>query len=261
MPGSMVTGAVASWYKLRPVTSTPFAAAALIVYCRLINTTTILVIGLLGLAADVGLVSSWFRLAAAAVLAGMVFALAPFVSPRAARVTAKLASVLAERLPLPASIPGRARTAWRAVAAFHQLGPRGVARIFGLSLLSNAIGVLVWYVLATAVGIQLPVAVIGWVSAVLAIIQLIPVSIAGLGVREATLVLLLGRYGIPAAQALSFSLTIFGLTAVLGAAGGLLEAGDTLRLRFSRGVRRKISEKPSARPPEPPGVGDRAGGS
>ncbi|MFW9944857.1 MAG: lysylphosphatidylglycerol synthase domain-containing protein, partial [Candidatus Sifarchaeia archaeon] len=45
--------------------------------------------------------------------------------------------------------------------------------------------------------------VIGWISTFVTIIQLIPISIAGLGIREASYAVLLNEYGISPEQAIS----------------------------------------------------------
>lgn len=61
------------------------------------------------------------------------------------------------------------------------------------------------------------------------IIQMVPVSIAGLGVREISLVFLMRDYGVPPVQAVSLSLLVFSLTVVGGMMGGLLEGWEALR--------------------------------
>jgi uncharacterized membrane protein YbhN (UPF0104 family) len=115
------------------------------------------------------------------------------------------------------------------MSAFHRLRPRAVVSIFALSLFSNLLGVLIWFLLAKAEGIRISILAIGWVSSLLTVIQMVPVSVAGLGTREATLVVLMGHCGISQEQAVSFSLALFGLTVVFAVVGGLLEAWDLLK--------------------------------
>jgi hypothetical protein len=59
-------------------------------------------------------------------------------------------------------------------------------------------------------------------------------AVAGLGLREASVVLILREYGVVEAQALTFSLAIFGLLVIAGLTGGALEAWDLLFGRFRR---------------------------
>ncbi len=67
-----------------------------------------------------------------------------------------------------------------------------------------------------------------WIVRVCFAVQLVPISVSGLGVREASLVMLLPGYGVPMEQALSFSLVIFGMLVFSGLIGGLCEAWDLL---------------------------------
>jgi hypothetical protein len=51
---------------------------------------------------------------------------------------------------------------------------------------------------------------------------MLPISVGGLGVREALLVFLFADVGVPAADVLSVSLTAYALNTLLSVAGGLL---------------------------------------
>jgi hypothetical protein len=73
--------------------------------------------------------------------------------------------------------------------------------------------------------------------------MMVPVSVAGLGTREAALLLLMAPYAISQEQALGFSLTVFGLMVVFALAGGLLEGWDLLhRTQRSRPGPRRLAE-------------------
>lgn len=88
----------------------------------------------------------------------------------------------------------------------------------GLQVL-NTIGSLV---MAHALAIN--VGVLDWVAivAVVAIIQIFPLSVGGLGVREGAFVLLLALYGVDPARATAFSLLTFVLVAFLVTLGWLV---------------------------------------
>jgi hypothetical protein len=80
-----------------------------------------------------------------------------------------------------------------------------------------------------AVDIHLSIFVIGWISSFVTIVQMIPISIAGLGVREVSYAVLLSDYGISPEQAISFSITIFAVFVIVGLVGGLFELSDIYR--------------------------------
>lgn len=106
--------------------------------------------------------------------------------------------------------------------------------------MGHLLGILAYALVAAALGLELGLLDLGWIRTAAALITILPVSVAGLGVREGALVLLLAPLGIEPAQALVFSLLVFAVTMLLfGLAGGLVEA------------RRLLLQKP-ADPDAPP---------
>lgn len=83
--------------------------------------------------------------------------------------------------------------------------------------------------LANAVGVEIGFLSAVWVHAALTVVLLIPITVAGLGLREAGLVGLGAILGVAAPQAIAWSLTLFLGTLLVAAAGGLLETGWTSR--------------------------------
>lgn len=80
---------------------------------------------------------------------------------------------------------------------------------------------------AHAVGIGLPFETFIWMFGVVMLCTVVPVTAAGLGVREAALVSILVAYGVPEGRALTFSLVYYGaVILVRGLIGGLLEFQD-----------------------------------
>jgi uncharacterized protein (TIRG00374 family) len=232
LPGNILAGGTASWYKLSRHNRKGIEAGALLIYFRAVNTLTLLGIGLVGMWFDSHLSSPRFRATTGAVFVGVVLLSLPFFSPKVTHRIERLGEPLLHRLSLPAWIQDKGRAVWKALTAFQSLKKGTIALVFGLSLLSHALGIFLYYLLALAVGIRLSVFVMGWIRSVVAIIQMVPISIAGLGMREVSLVLLLRGYGIPEAKALSFSLVVFGVMVVGGLVGGLLEGWDLLLGRY-----------------------------
>jgi glycosyltransferase 2 family protein len=100
-----------------------------------------------------------------------------------------------------------------------------------ISIVKVVLVVAVAYTFATACGLQLSFATIGWMHAIVAVLVLLPISFAGLGVREGTLVLLSARYGVAAPLALSWSLLLFAGILFVAAIGACIEAWSFLRGR------------------------------
>jgi uncharacterized protein (TIRG00374 family) len=94
---------------------------------------------------------------------------------------------------------------------------QGLCQLRGIHLLAAAIltalayGLYFWqcYWLSLALRLPLNYAQVSYVVALGGMVTLLPVSISGLGTREATMVAYLGAWGVPAEAALGFSLLVF----------------------------------------------------
>jgi len=98
--------------------------------------------------------------------------------------------------------------------------PRQVLRILGSAAIYQGLVVLAFWAASRSIGIE----GFGWraalafVPAVL-IVQVLPLGIGGLGVREGALVLFLGELGVPDEQAVALGLTIYAVTLVTSLLG------------------------------------------
>jgi uncharacterized membrane protein YbhN (UPF0104 family) len=100
--------------------------------------------------------------------------------------------------------------------------PRRCAAVLSLSLLS--IGCLIFAFKFAADRVHSHIPLVTWLMVVppVTLIQLVPISLAGWGVREAALVVALGAFGVPAEAALATSV-MMGLCSILsGLPGGLI---------------------------------------
>lgn len=120
------------------------------------------------------------------------------------------------------------RVAAEAAALWTGLAGRPVA--FGTALAAS-LGVQGAYVgawLALAAGLRFPVGAGEMLVFVpfVSLAAMVPVTVAGIGVREGAWALLLAPYGVAAADAVAFSLLYFFAFCLMGAAGGLVFALD-----------------------------------
>ncbi|MFN3395434.1 MAG: lysylphosphatidylglycerol synthase domain-containing protein, partial [Thermodesulfovibrionales bacterium] len=77
------------------------------------------------------------------------------------------------------------------------------------------------YVISRGVGIDVPFYFLSIIIPIISVISSIPISISGLGVREASFVLLLAPLGVNHAEAITLSLTWF-LSFAVGSLPGLI---------------------------------------
>jgi uncharacterized membrane protein YbhN (UPF0104 family) len=124
------------------------------------------------------------------------------------------------------------------------IDPRRCAAVLALSIVTIALTVLAFKLIGDAVGSRLSLG--SWMMIVppVTLIQLVPVSLAGWGVREAALVIALGSFGVPAEAALAVSVLMGFSLILVGLPGGLiwLADWDIARARRPRRVERSASE-------------------
>ncbi|MDO8788269.1 MAG: lysylphosphatidylglycerol synthase transmembrane domain-containing protein [Sulfuritalea sp.] len=92
-----------------------------------------------------------------------------------------------------------------------------------VGLVQEAIYISIVVVLARSLGLDIPILEWCWIFALVSMAAVLPISLAGVGVREGAFVGILAAFAIPVEQALAVSLSIFALHLLLGLIGGCLE--------------------------------------
>jgi uncharacterized membrane protein YbhN (UPF0104 family) len=123
--------------------------------------------------------------------------------------------------PLSLKIRQKGREILDQIAIFQAAGAGFHLKIALITTIDTLIGGVIIYVLsARAANVAAPTGVLVWICAAICVLGRVPISVANLGVREVTLVGLLGIYGVEKSQALLMSMIIFSaliLMAVIGA--------------------------------------------
>lgn len=110
--------------------------------------------------------------------------------------------------------------------------PRLLLPAVGISLVGHGINLTIYLLIARAMGLPLGPAAVCLVVPLALIATVIPVAMAGVGAREATLVGLLTLLGVPPTDALVFSLG-FALTSIgLAVTGGVIQLAAPKVLRY-----------------------------
>ncbi len=91
----------------------------------------------------------------------------------------------------------------------------------GLSVVVQLASVEIVWLVARALGLQVPWIYLGVAIPVVSLVTLLPISVNGLGLREASLVLLLQPVGVAKPQAIAVSVLWYGLTVAVGVTFGL----------------------------------------
>ncbi len=126
--------------------------------------------------------------------------------------------------PFPAKIRQKGREILDQIATFQAAGAGFHLKIASITTIDTLIGGVIIYVLsaraANVTNVTTPVSVLVWICAAICVLGRVPISVANLGVREVTLVGLLGIYGVEKSQALLMSMILFSalvLMAIIGA--------------------------------------------
>lgn len=151
-----------------------------------------------------------------------VAAMAAFFWPALAQAIDRLVRAFGRWL--PAFLAKASASLMRAIADFQRLERAAILSITLLSAVSFLFFVISSWILAQAMGLPLSFLALVWIRSLVFLITLMPIAIAGIGLRELGFVGALALYGIAMEQALAFSLANFALQLGMAAIGGLLEA-------------------------------------
>ena len=128
--------------------------------------------------------------------------------------------------PLPNFIKEKIGKFVDAMRQFQNLHLKAHFEIIGLLFLYHGIGVLSFFCFAKSLNINLSIWVIGWIRSAMAIAIMLPLSFAGLGIREGTLVFLFGQYGVKPDVSMALSLLFFSRNILTSLLGGLFEFNE-----------------------------------
>jgi glycosyltransferase 2 family protein len=104
--------------------------------------------------------------------------------------------------------------------------PRRCCAVLGLSVCTIGLTVIAFKLVGDAVGSRLSLQSWAMIVPPVSLIQLLPVSLAGWGVREVVLVVALASFGIPAEAALATSVLMGLCLVIVGLPGGLIWLAD-----------------------------------
>ncbi|MBW2541938.1 MAG: flippase-like domain-containing protein [Deltaproteobacteria bacterium] len=218
IPGGTVASVAARFVQLSRDARVETIAAALVVD-RSVAVVFLFVIGALTIAFDKA-EPAWVG----AMLAGVLCGIGIFAIGRRALVwlTARLDDLASDRS------PGRVRRfgarIGRALSNYTAASGAEIRIVLATSLLAHLSGCCAYYAIALGLGFDISFLTICWIRSGVILATMVPVSLAGIGMREISSISLLVPLGFTEAQAVGFSILIFLSTSVLvGLIGGSSE--------------------------------------
>lgn len=138
----------------------------------------------------------------------------------------KLFDKILAHMPLWPKLPKKIHAVYAALTSYSI---SAIARSTLISLPFTITLIAAQYALAIGLGVDAPVRYFALFIPMVALIQLLPISFSGLGVREVTFQILFGMVGVDNAQAVAMSLMYYIVRVVGGLIGGLMYLVGSLR--------------------------------
>ena len=239
LPGVLSTGV--KWYILKKGTGKPSSVLSSMLYNQLSATVVLMVFGLAALMitnpasllmADTD--NHWLLPAVCGILLTAVILISLLLLNK--RTGGKIVKGIGFLLKLlPAKIRQKGWEILDQIATFQAAGAGFHLRIASITITDTLIGGVITYILAArAANITAPLGVFVWLCAVIYVLGRIPISVANLGVREFTLVGLLGIYGVEKSQALLMSMILFSTVILMVAIGAIYQIFWTVSEKKSK---------------------------
>lgn len=196
LPGELA-GGIVSWYMLSDKSGKKIDSASVIIFLRLLSIMTMVAFTAIGLLFEdklksLGLQSYILMLA---VLSLLMFI--PFVSSRVAAAMRHFSQGIIQVIPFKKWRDNLVRlneNIWKSVIRCTSVAPSLVLYVLSMSVLWYLLVILFFYLLMIMADINLPFQVSIWLIGIITILQYLPVSFAGLGVREISIVYMLKEF-------------------------------------------------------------------
>lgn len=125
----------------------------------------------------------------------------------------------------PSQMATNLLSAWASLAS----NPGAIVGAVLLGIICQTVSVLINFIIAAGVGVHVEFADWCWIFGVTSMALLLPITVAGIGVREATYAGLLRLFDVPIEDAVLISAVVFGITLIGVSIGGALELAHVSR--------------------------------
>ncbi|MBI2425250.1 MAG: flippase-like domain-containing protein [Candidatus Hydrogenedentes bacterium] len=226
LPGDF-SGFAVKWYLISRIDGRRPEILATMVYIRLVYLIVVLVSGLAALVVHWPFESLGLLYSGLAVLSLMLFATFAIHLQFLQSHLDRFAEYVTSWAPLR-----RLRSPFHrlheAINAFSRMGWRDIVAMWGTCILVKLSITFSFWLLAKATGIPVSFVTLLWIQSAVEVIQFLPISISGLGVREISVIYMLGSLGVAESTALGFSLLILVLRIGMIGMGGLFAGTDLI---------------------------------
>jgi uncharacterized membrane protein YbhN (UPF0104 family) len=225
LPGDMMAG-IAKWAILSAATGQRAKVLSALVLNKMTLAVPPLIFGTIAFAFE----SPFPQLSVAKTAFGAaVVAFTGFIlvfHPRASIAIDRWARAAGGRLPV--ALRPKAERFFDAFSTFRSFQARDHIELLLLTLAIFWLGILAFFCATRALGLDVPIVTLVWISLALFISRLLPITFNNLGVREGLLILALGRNQVEPALAVSVGLLMFSNAIWIGLIGAACQVAVAL---------------------------------
>lgn len=238
LPGDLAGGLI-TWYMISDKSGKKAASASVVIFLRLMSIITLIAFTAIGLVFEKKLIDSNLKVYINTLAALFLLMFIPFVSSKAATVMKQFFQAIIQISPIVNwryKLIQLSNKMWDSVIICTNVDTVVILWTVCMSVLCHLFLILFTYMLMIMVGIDLPFQVSIWLLGAINLVQLLPVSFLGLGVRDISIIYLLGVYYQVAPESsliLSTFFLAFGLMFTLMGGVAVLMGGTVDRMKLS----------------------------
>ncbi len=232
LPGILSTGI--KWYILRRHTGKGSHVLSSMLYNQMMLSVAMMAIGLVGLMVVnptrvllPDSVHQWILPVVCVLVLSLVVGLcALLLGPRTGRAVTGFLGMLLK--PWPQRFRNKGHDVLSQIATFQTAGWKFHLVIASINIFDGlVVGSLIYFMAALAAHVTVDFGVLVWLWAIIFVLGKVPISIANIGVREATVITFLAAYGVERSSALLMSMVLFSTHLFLAGLGALYQLFGT----------------------------------
>jgi hypothetical protein len=202
--------------------------AAALAFCRLVSMLVLVLLGFCLWAIEMpGGAGRWAGYLLAAMAAALLGAHFVVASHSANRIVQRLFSMRGFGW-LRGKFYDKAMSVAQTTVDSYRLFGNTMIPIIFMALSRHVLGIISFMLTALSLDIHLSFLTIGWIRVVIHALLMLPISVAGFGVREGSLVVLLQEYAVSPNDAVALAFLLFALALLANSIGGLFEIRNLL---------------------------------
>lgn len=219
LPGVLATGPI-RWYRLFRLDHRPVNIMACVIYHRLFELFLVLLGGLIFWSLDPHARQIW--IAPLVFLGLLICGISGYVLS-VTRLLPQIMAAIKRWFRLPVKVVNQIDEIDHSVRYFRTMPASLHLKLVAIGTTRHLLGVSGMVILAWSLGSTVSFSGMGWMRSMLNLLEFLPITFLGLGVRDGSLALMMESAGQDATHAVALSFLMLGRMFMMGFTGGLLE--------------------------------------